>query len=98
MQIKKKGPLTSNSNTMSEIFESYEEEFRGVATDCQKKISDVMTYETNAGKYKKKQIMSYLHSIPNNRLTFMPLTVYTQIRSDKYYDRLNLKFNSWKAW
>ena len=35
---------------MAEIFESYEEEFRSVAADAQKKLSDVLTYETNPEK------------------------------------------------
>lgn len=35
---------------MAEIFESYEDEFRSLASDCQKKLSDLLTYETNPEK------------------------------------------------
>ena len=32
---------------MAELFESYEEEFRGVAASAQKLLSDARTYESN---------------------------------------------------
>jgi hypothetical protein len=35
---------------MAEIFESYEEEFRSLASHCQKHLSDLVTYETNRDK------------------------------------------------
>jgi len=35
---------------MAEIFESYEDEFRSLASDCQKNLSDLLTYETNRDK------------------------------------------------
>lgn len=35
---------------MAEIFESYEEEFRGVAADAQRKLSEALTYESNPEK------------------------------------------------
>jgi hypothetical protein len=35
---------------MTEIFQGYEEEFRSTAQEAQKKISDVLMYETNPGR------------------------------------------------
>ncbi|TFJ84286.1 hypothetical protein NSK_004277 [Nannochloropsis salina CCMP1776] len=35
---------------MTDIFESYEDEFRALAGDCQKKLSNLLTYETHGDK------------------------------------------------
>lgn len=55
MQIKKGAAL------MSDLFENYEEEYRGLAADIQKKLSDVTTYETNAGKPYAPSLPPYHH-------------------------------------
>jgi hypothetical protein len=41
---------TTGTTTMAELFESYEEEFRGVAGDAQRKLSEALTYESNPEK------------------------------------------------
>jgi hypothetical protein len=41
---------------MAEMFESYEEEFRGLATDARNKISEVLSYETDPGEHWRRRV------------------------------------------
>ncbi|EWM28770.1 vesicle transport through interaction with t-snares 1a [Nannochloropsis gaditana] len=43
-------PPHGRSIAMTDIFESYEDEFRALAGDCQKKLSNLLTYETHGDK------------------------------------------------
>jgi hypothetical protein len=45
--------IRKTPDPMSDVFETYEEDFRTLAVDVQKKLSDVLTYETNPGEEAK---------------------------------------------
>lgn len=54
----KRGGAQSNRGfgVMAEMFESYEEEFRGLATDARNKISEVLSYETDPGEHWQRRV------------------------------------------